>query len=262
MMYERRQLMFPAACALAFAVLAWVVLARHGTPYAVDTGPHNWSVAHRPHALVSVAKVVTDAGTGVYPPLAAAVGGWLAAGRTARRGLLGALLAAAVLLAGQSVRTLLMDVFHRARPPVADWAVYAGGHAFPSGHTASSAMAAGLLGWGLLRALPGALGKAAASVGALVAVAVGCTRVYLGVHWPTDVVGGWLFAACWIGAALPLLTAFANGGGGARAGGAASRPDRGSDGPEQHRTDQEPAQQEPVDENQPEPEQPGQTDTP
>jgi undecaprenyl-diphosphatase len=201
---------------MAFAVLAWVVLARHGTPYPVDTGPHDWSVAHRPHALVRVAKVVTDAGTGPYPPLAAALGGWLAAGRTTRRGLMAALLAVAVLLAGQLVRTLLMNLFHRARPPVADWVVYAGGHAFPSGHTASSAMAAILLGWGLLRALPGARGKAAAALCALAAVAVGCTRVYLGVHWPTDVLGGWLFAACWIGAALPLLTAYVNGGGGPR----------------------------------------------
>jgi len=115
-------------------------------------------------------------------------------------------------VAGQAVRTLLMNVLHRARPPVADWAVYAGGHAFPSGHTASSAMAAGLLGWGLLRALPGALGKAAAALCVLAAVAVGCSRVYLGVHWPTDVIGGWLFAACWISAALPPLTAWVNGG--------------------------------------------------
>jgi undecaprenyl-diphosphatase len=222
-----RQLLVPAGYAAAFAILAWVVLARHGTPYPVDTGPHDWSVAHRPHALVGVAKVVTDAGTGPFPPLAAALGGWLAAGRrTARRRLTAALLAVAVLLAGQLLRTLLMNLFHRARPPVADWAVYAGGHAFPSGHTAASAMAAILLGWGLLRARPGPLGKAAAALCALAAVAVGCTRVYLGVHWPTDVLGGWLFAACWIGAALPLLTAYVNGGGGpSRTGPGADRSD-------------------------------------
>src|SRR5882757_7334969 len=151
-MYGRR-LLLPAACAVAFAVLAWVVLARHGTPYAVDTGPHDWSVAHRPHALLSVAKAVTDAGTGPFPPLAAALGGWLAAGRTARRGV-------------------------------------------------------------------------------LAAVAVGCTRVYLGVHWPTDVLGGWLLAACWIGVALPPLTAYADGGVGASGGdGGTGRTDRGPDHP-------------------------------
>ena len=231
--YGRRQLLIPVGCAVAFAVLAWVVLARHGTPYAVDTGPHDWSVAHRPHALLSVAKAVTDAGTGPFPPLAAALGGWLAAGRTARRGLVAAALATAVLLTGQLLRTLLMDLFHRGRPPVADWAVYAGGHAFPSGHTTSAAMAAILLGWGLLRAFPGAPGKAGAALCVLAAVAVGCTRVYLGVHWPTDVLGGWLLAACWIGVALPPLTAYADGGVGASGGdGGTGRTDRGPDHPE------------------------------
>ncbi|WP_198545971.1 phosphatase PAP2 family protein [Actinacidiphila yeochonensis] len=95
-----------------------------------------------------------------------------------------------------------------ARPPAADWAAHAAGYAFPSGHTSSSAVAAGLLAWGLLRALPPAAGRAGAALCVLAAVAVGCTRVYLGVHWPSDVIGGWLFAGCWLALVLPPLTAF------------------------------------------------------
>jgi membrane-associated phospholipid phosphatase len=206
-----RRALPPLALATALALLAWLVAARHGVPYGVDTGPHRWSVAHRPPGMVTVARGVTDLGTGPVPWLAAALGGWLATGPAGgrRHRAVTALLALAVLPAGQSLRAGLMLVVHRARPPVADWAVHASGHAFPSGHTASSAMAAGLLAWGLLRAFPGRTGRALAGVCAVVAVAVGCSRVYLGVHWPTDVLGGWLFAACWLTLALPPLAAFA-----------------------------------------------------
>ncbi|HEY5835107.1 phosphatase PAP2 family protein [Streptomyces sp.] len=205
------RLLLPVVSAAAFALLAWFVLAGHGVPHSLDTGPHRWSVAHRPHAMATTARIVTDSGTGPFPPLAAALGGWLA-GSTVRHRVAGALLAAAVLLAGQAVRMVLMLTLHRSRPPAADWAAFASGHAFPSGHTSSSALAAGLLAWGLLRALGPAAGRVAAASCVLIAVAVGCTRVYLGVHWPTDVLGGWLFAACWLSATLPLLTAYANAG--------------------------------------------------
>jgi undecaprenyl-diphosphatase len=109
------------------------------------------------------------------------------------------------------VRTALMVLLDRARPPVADWAVRAGGHSFPSGHTTSGAIAAGLLAWGLLRLRPDRLVRTLAAACCLVAGAVGCSRVYLGVHWPTDVLGGWLLAGFWLTVTLPLLTYAAGG---------------------------------------------------
>ncbi|WNI14571.1 phosphatase PAP2 family protein [Actinacidiphila sp. ITFR-21] len=207
--------LLPAGLAAALGALAWLVLARHGVPYAFDSGPHRWAVAHRPPAAVTAARIVTGAGTGPYPPLAAALGGWLAGGRsTVRRRTRSTVLAVLVLVVGQGLRTSLMAAAHRARPPVADWAAQTSGYSFPSGHTASAAMAAGLLAWGLRRVLPRGPGGVAAAVCAAVAVAVGCSRVYLGVHWPSDVLGGWLLAAGWLAVTLPPLTAYLDAGGG------------------------------------------------
>ncbi|WP_435128050.1 phosphatase PAP2 family protein [Actinacidiphila sp. bgisy144] len=211
--YSRRGLAWAVGLAAAFAALAAVVLTRHGTPYPFDTGPVDWSVRHRPHAWSTAGRYVTDAGTGPFPYVAAAVGGWLGGSRGraagARAGVPTALLAVVALLAEQIVRTALMTAFHRARPPAADWAVAVTGHSFPSGHTSSSAMAAGLLAWGALRARPGAVGRTVAAVCVLAAAAIGCSRVYLAVHWPTDVLGGWLYAGCWLLLVLPPLSRFA-----------------------------------------------------
>lgn len=69
------------------------------------------------------------------------------------------------------------------------------GQSFPSSHASDTAAAATIISW----ASPGLSPLAVA-----LTVLVGISRVYLGVHWPTDVLGGWALGAA-VGAALLML---------------------------------------------------------
>lgn len=102
------------------------------------------------------------------------------------------------------VQQSLKSAVGRARPvwpdPV-DSAHYA---AFPSGHAMTATVACGALLWLFLRRTSaGPAARTAAWVVAVVSVlGVGFTRVYLGVHWPTDVLGGWLAGGAVLAGAL------------------------------------------------------------
>ncbi|MEU5388428.1 phosphatase PAP2 family protein [Kitasatospora cineracea] len=238
---RRRPVVLASACGGAFALLA-VVVAVHGwAPFGFEAAAVRWGVAHRPGWARSVAMAVTSLGTDVFPYLLALAAGAVAvrstrpagarlpagAWRTAEARRTAAVLLAPLvwLVAGQLLRQGLMRAFARPRPPVADWAFDASGFAFPSGHAFTSALSAGLLAVAVARARPGAARLAAAGA-ALFAGVIGFTRVYLGVHWPLDVLGGWLLASAWLALGGWLLglraqrAAGAAGPGGQRAAGA------------------------------------------
>ncbi|WP_089103526.1 phosphatase PAP2 family protein [Streptomyces hyaluromycini] len=181
----------------AFAVLALVVTGRHGAPFGLDRTLLAWSLAHRPDVAVAVARGVTATGTGVVP-YALVVAAGLVVGRTRRQRLVAALLGAACLALGQAARSALMELIGRARPPQADWQTSASGWSFPSGHSTTAALAAGVLILAIRSRAPHGRTPWCVAV-ACWGLAVGATRVFLGVHWCTDVIGGWLFAVGWLG---------------------------------------------------------------
>ncbi|MFJ8209267.1 phosphatase PAP2 family protein [Streptomyces sp. NPDC096033] len=197
----------PAAAA-AFALLAlWVALAPVG-PLPFDTGPHAWSLGHRPPAALAVARAVTATGTGVWPYALVVLAG-LYAGRTVRQRLAAVAGLALCLALGQGVRRALMELFARPRPPAADWATHAANWSFPSGHATTGALTAGLVIAALtLRGSPGPFRTAAVALVALWGAAVGLSRVYLGVHWLSDVLGGWLLATAWVACAALVYRAY------------------------------------------------------
>ncbi|MBI0314045.1 MULTISPECIES: phosphatase PAP2 family protein [Streptomyces violaceusniger group] len=184
----------------ALGVLTMVVVGGAGAPLWLDDGLLGWSIGHRPDVMRTLARAVTDTGTGVIPYVLATLAGFLAA-RAVRQRLLAAAFCLACLGVGQALRYGVMELVHRARPPRGDWAAHASGWAFPSGHATTGALAAGLLMVALTLRAPRGATSFRVVVGCW-GLLVGLTRVYLGVHWFTDVLGGWLFAVGWLGVCL------------------------------------------------------------
>ncbi|MEV6553162.1 phosphatase PAP2 family protein [Streptomyces sp. NPDC051597] len=184
-------------CLLLFVLLTVVVAVRDGAPLPGDRAAHAWAVHHRPPVARALARVLTATGSGPLPYLLA-VGAGLLAGRDPRQRLCAAAGALAVLALGQAVRFAVMAAVARPRPTLADWGTYASGHSFPSGHTATAALTAGLLAWGVTRRSRSSSARLTAALILLWGAAVGLSRIYLGVHWLTDVIGGWLFAVAWL----------------------------------------------------------------
>ena len=117
-----------------------------------------------------------------------------------------ALFVCASVLGGLGAGTILKDVFQRSRPDLVPYSAYASGTSFPSGHSMMSAVTYLTLGALLARSQERKRLKAYFLLVAIfLTLAVGVTRVYLGVHWPTDVLAGWTAGAVW--ALLCWLTA-------------------------------------------------------
>lgn len=108
--------------------------------------------------------------------------------------------AVVAIAGGALIANLMKDRFGRVRPPAHDALVaLPGSLSFPSGHSMASLCLAGVLTYLTLRSRMRPATKVAV-IAALVlwAVAVGLSRVYLGVHWPSDVAASWLLGLGWL----------------------------------------------------------------
>lgn len=195
---SRRAAVVPAVITVAafclFAGLAIQVTNHEGLIRSDPRLLHD-IIGVRTGALTALAKVITNLGTGVtYLFLAGAGYRYWYKKRSV------ALPVAALLwmAIGLTLRLVISRAISRPRPLPALRLVGANGFAFPSGHTTTATISFGLMVLLLWQVVARRWLVPIAVVAVLVAVTVGLSRSYLGVHWPTDVIGGWLFGTGWV----------------------------------------------------------------
>lgn len=172
-----------AGATLVFAKVTEDVAERETT--AFDTVLRNWSLAHRQAPLDTLFSVFTFLGSAaVLIPMVVLTAWWLWRHRGMR------VAAAAILAPAVAAATVLgvKYITHRARPAGA--LLFPGlGYSFPSGHTTAST--AVLITIAYISIREGLAGRWLMLAAGLFAVFVGLSRVYLDVHWASDVIGGW-----------------------------------------------------------------------
>lgn len=182
----------PVAAALLVLAGVLIALAWTGVLQGGDTETAVGLAADRIPGVTVIALVVTELGNTVGSTAVALVGGAVLAvrGRVAE-----GLCLAAVPLVASVVFTVVKRILDRARPPADLQVMAVANESLPSGHATMVAAAWTtllLVLWPVLRTRGRVLLTACA---VLWAGAVGFTRIYLGVHWLSDVLAGWTLGA-------------------------------------------------------------------
>ncbi|WP_337062715.1 phosphatase PAP2 family protein [Kineococcus sp. G2] len=198
----RRPAAVAAVCAAAAAALTAAVASGATAGLDVPLSRAAVAAALEHPGLTRAAQVLEHVTEPVWVYLVALAGvvACVRAGR--RREAFWALLAGALAAVASPVLKVLVG---RVRPALDAGLTSADGGAFPSGHAfASATVVLGTLVLLLPPARSWARLAARAAAGALLLLLVGADRVWLGAHWPTDVLGGWLMAAALVALAAAL----------------------------------------------------------
>ena len=161
----------------------------------VDNAISRFAHSHLHPPLTSFMRWGSDiASASVVVPLMLAVCGFL----LFRKRHVEAALIAVSWIGGQALHAGLKLVYQRSRPSLFPPLVHVSGFSFPSGHTVTAVMTYGLLAFLICESRPRSVRWGGALVAALIVVWVAMSRVYLGAHYATDVLGSILVAGAWL----------------------------------------------------------------
>jgi len=188
---------------LAAGALAWTFLELSfevvtGSPVVgTDVRIINLAATLRSPPLDQVMYLITFLGSGGTIVALTAVAALVAliAGRPRD-----AVLLVLAVVAGALFFELVKLLVHRPRPPLEDARLVQGGFSFPSGHSTLAATCYGTVAYLLIvRVMRRELLRVVVGItAALLVLAIGVSRIYLGVHYPSDVLAGWAAGALWV----------------------------------------------------------------
>jgi undecaprenyl-diphosphatase len=190
-------------CVIAFVAIADAVT--DGDVITTwDARLNRWFNENSSPPLTRAVEIFTHVGSGLWLiPLAAVAVGILASRRAWDDALLVAMATAGALV----INPVFKEFFSRPRPTIHDPDLTLRTFSFPSGHSMGSAAVYGALAIVLVRRLRGTVwAPLVAAAAVLIVLLVGASRVYLGVHYPTDVVAGWILGLAWLLVCVLALT--------------------------------------------------------
>ena len=186
-----------------FAELAGHVTS--GATQQFDDRVLRWIHAHRVEALERVMLEITFLGTGSVVITMVAVSAlflWLT------RHKYSALLLLVATVGGILLNNLLKVGFGRPRPQIFDWGTEVVSLSFPSGHAMSSAVVYSSVAYLAARLQRRRLHRVLTLLAAVLLIAlISMSRLYLGVHYPSDVLAGVIIGLAWAGFCMATLEA-------------------------------------------------------
>jgi len=187
----------------AFAKFASHV--RSGATQAFDDAVLQWVADHRSPKLEPIMLEITFLGTGTVVMMIVAVSGmflWLSRHRYS------AMLLVVATLGGILLNNLLKAGFGRPRPQIFDWGTHVVSTSFPSGHAMSAAVVYGTVAYLAARLQRRHLHRVLTLLCvAILILLIGASRVYLGVHYPSDVIAGIMIGLAWAAFCMATLEA-------------------------------------------------------